>query len=424
MLRTLGGMVLVLFLAFWGMQIAPPYAFAAELPAEKSPGVDLRHVEIEDVGNPALRILTDKEGLPLNSVMTLERDRRGYLWIGTQDGAAVYDGHNLTVVDMPNKTVSNYIYDVLAAADGSLWFATGTGGVHRYLNGEWQSYGKSSGLVSDAGRCLLETHENGESVIWIGTRDGLSTLKNGVWTTFADGFLPDKRVRSFMQTVNEDGHTDVWIGTYGGVLRIRNGEKLEVINTGSGLPSNVIFSLYETESDGVSTIWIGTEKGLAKLQNGKIVTDGLPRAGIRGILETRTPTSTTFWVATEDIGLLKYENERWSLLTEKNGLPNNMIFSVTETGSPDGSIWLATLGGGIARLERSNWTSFTDKNGLPIKTVFSITEQEPASIWFGTFGGGGPVSIQANGRSSTTSPVLPAILFNRCWSLKIPETSR
>jgi len=41
--------------------------------------------------------------------------------------AAVYNGRVWKTVDMPNREESNNVLDILAGADGSMWFATGIG---------------------------------------------------------------------------------------------------------------------------------------------------------------------------------------------------------------------------------------------------------------------------------------------------------
>ena len=348
---------------------------------------------LADFGNPALRIFTDKDGLPVNSMMTLERDRRGFLWIGTQDGAAFYNGHKIAALDLPNKAVSNYVYDILAAADGGIWFASGGGGIHRYKDGAWETFNEKNGLLSDSTRCLLETFStDGKQILWVGTRDGLSKFSDGAWTNYDEksGFLPDKRVRSLLETTGKDGTKTIWIGTYGGLVRLKNDGAKEIFTTKNGLPNDVIFSLYETRSaNNESVVWIGTDGGLAKFENEIITTENLPKKPVRSLLETNTANNLkTLWVGTDDSGLFYFEMGEWRVLTAKNNLPANLIFSLVETGAADGSIWMATLGGGAARLERSNWTTFTEANGLPNKTVFAVAENAPNDFWFGTYGGG------------------------------------
>src|SRR5438132_73375 len=92
-------------------------------------------IDPADLGKPAFRIFTGKDDLPQNSVQAIAIDRKGYLWVGTQGGAAVYNGRKWTVVNMPKKATSNFINDILAASDGSLWFAT-NGGVFKLKDGE------------------------------------------------------------------------------------------------------------------------------------------------------------------------------------------------------------------------------------------------------------------------------------------------
>src|SRR5687768_5055620 len=90
-----------------------------------------------DFGRLPLRIFNDRDGLPQIVVNTIAFDKRGYLWVGTQDGAAYYNGRRWTVVHMPHRNVSNWITEILMASDGSIWFATYIGGVARLKDDQW-----------------------------------------------------------------------------------------------------------------------------------------------------------------------------------------------------------------------------------------------------------------------------------------------
>lgn len=356
-------------------------------------------VKILEISRPALKTFTDKDGLPLNTVMTLERDTHNFLWIGTQDGAAYFNGNKINIVNMPNRSVSNYIYDILAASDGKIWFATGDGGLHVKSGNNWQTYRKKDGLISDETRCLLETtDETGNQIIWVGTRVGLSKFQNNSWTNFDENSgLPDKRVRSLHETVEPDGTKTLWIGTYKGVVRWR-GEEKKVFNIDSGLPGNTVFSLIETKnSNQESVIWAGTDKGLAKFENGTWNTfekesEHLTKP-IRTLKETkRADGKNIVWVGFENDGLAFFEDSEWKFLDQKRGLPNNIVFALEESGAPDGSVWISTLGAGISRFEKSSWRTVDEKNGLPNKIAFAVNETIAAdgqnSLWFGTYGGG------------------------------------
>ncbi|MEZ5425971.1 MAG: two-component regulator propeller domain-containing protein [Pyrinomonadaceae bacterium] len=356
--------------------------------------------DLGDLSRPNLKVFSDKNGLPVNTVMTLERDQRGYLWIGTQDGAVYYNGNKLTVVNMPNPTVSNYIYDILASPDGKLWFGTGGGGVHVLSDGQWQTYRKKDGLISDAIRAFLQTFgSNGEPIIWIGTRDGLSKFSNGAWTNFDDRTgLPENRVRSLLETTESDGTQTLWIGTYGGLAVWRPDGEKKVFDINSGLPGNIIYCLLKTQNkNGSEIVWAGTDKGLAKREDGvwKVFGDQseILTHPVRSLHESvKSDGTKTLWVGFGNDGLAYLENSEWHFLNEKQGLPNNLVFAFADSGAPDGSVWISTLGAGLARFDRSNWRSLDEKVGLANKLVFGISETRSSesgeTFWFGTYGDG------------------------------------
>src|SRR5262249_50831978 len=140
-----------------------------------------RGAAVEDparLGRPALRVFTDRDGLPQNAIVALALDRTGHLWAGTQDGAAYYNGRVWTAVNMPDRAASNWVTAILSASDGALWFATRGAGVARLANGAWTTYRTPSGLPNDEVTALVETSAG---AIWAGTEAGLARFENGAW---------------------------------------------------------------------------------------------------------------------------------------------------------------------------------------------------------------------------------------------------
>ena len=69
------------------------------------------------------------KGLPQNSPMSLAQTRDGYLWVGTQEGLARFDGVRFVVFDRRGtpQLGSNLITALLADSHDRLWIGTSAG---------------------------------------------------------------------------------------------------------------------------------------------------------------------------------------------------------------------------------------------------------------------------------------------------------
>src|SRR5580704_8799641 len=69
------------------------------------------------------------EGLPQASALAIARTPDGYLWVGTQEGLARFDGVRFTVFDTNNEPAfsDNYVSAVLVDRSGLLWVGTHSG---------------------------------------------------------------------------------------------------------------------------------------------------------------------------------------------------------------------------------------------------------------------------------------------------------
>jgi ligand-binding sensor domain-containing protein len=86
-----------------------------------------------------LRHWTTKDGLPQNTVHCLVQDRQGFIWLGTENGLARFDGSYFKVFDRITTGVlkSNRISALYAEQDGTLWIRTSSGDVILY---KWQRF--------------------------------------------------------------------------------------------------------------------------------------------------------------------------------------------------------------------------------------------------------------------------------------------
>lgn len=75
----------------------------------------------------------EQDGLPCNGVFRIARTPDGYLWLGTAEGVARFDGVRFTAFDTGNTPAieSNNIQALLVDRAGTLWIGTHAGGLTR-----------------------------------------------------------------------------------------------------------------------------------------------------------------------------------------------------------------------------------------------------------------------------------------------------
>ncbi len=350
-------------------------------------------------GRPASRVFTGRDGLPQASGMALTTDARGYLWIATQDGAARFNGRSWTVFNMPDRTVSNFVRDALAASDGSVWFGRQDGGAARLApDGSWESFTTRNGLPDNRVNCLFERKiSDTKSEIWLGTNaGGIAVFADERWTVFnrKSGQVPSDRILCFTQTV-EGAKKTLWIGTGGGLVRF-DGAGWEMVATPANFSNQRVRAMFVSKlDDGSQALWIGgSDGGLARLARGEWASFKLPSTNfVNAITETRAPDGVrTLWVGTDGDGVHRLSKGVWSRFDGVSGLPNMTIWSFHKSDAPDGNttgLWIGT-DGGLMSVRFGRWTSFDGSSGLRGNSVYGMFRANDGSgrMWFGTRGEG------------------------------------
>ena len=115
-------------------------------------------------------------GLPQNSVNAIVQTRDGYLWVGTYEGLARFDGVKFTVINKrTSPALKNLAVRTLAEdAAGNLWVGTEEG-LSRLNKDGITTFGPESGLPSGTVRALLPQPQGS---IWIGTENGLAQFQS------------------------------------------------------------------------------------------------------------------------------------------------------------------------------------------------------------------------------------------------------
>ena len=106
----------------------------------------------------SVRAWQTDDGLPQNSVYAIAQTRDGYLWVGTREGLARFDGVRFTAPGekAPRQLQHGWITALCAGRDGSLWIGCEGYGVARLKEGKFTRFSEADGLLSNQIRCLLE----------------------------------------------------------------------------------------------------------------------------------------------------------------------------------------------------------------------------------------------------------------------------
>lgn len=324
----------------------------------------------------ALDVWTTEQGLPQNTVSTILQTRDGYLWLGTFDGLARFDGLRFTVFTSGNtaELKNSNIRALCEDRQGNLWIGTNGGGLVRLTRGRFVHYSAREGLHNEV---VWALHADEEGRVWVGTKGGgLYEVREERLLRHAFGPTAEP-----VSAIHRDRQGQLWVGTWGdGLWRLDPERGWTRYTVKDGLPSAIVNWLHE---DREGSLWIGTTGGgLARLRGGRFLTyskrEGLPSNIVWAMDEDR---EGTLWIATGG-GLARLRDGRFSTLTANEGLPDNAVYSLR--ADREGSLWIGTNAAGLARLKGGRFTNYGVREGLSHDYVYPIYQDEQDNIWVGT----------------------------------------
>lgn len=111
----------------------------------------------------------------------------------------------------------------------------------------------------------------------------------------------------------------------------------EIYNNTNGMVSSEANVICETE-DGY--IWIGSYAGLSRYDGNQF--EFIREGGLVNVVSMMQDSKGRLWIGTNDAGIARYENGKYTYFTQADGLPSNSVRCFAE--DKDGSVYIGTSG--------------------------------------------------------------------------------
>jgi diguanylate cyclase (GGDEF)-like protein len=310
-----------------------------------------------EMANTVFEHLSQHDGLPHAIVTAVTEDGRGYLWAGTQEGLARWDGYRFRVYparpDDPHALPASFVRALEHDTKGRLWVGMDGGGVARFdeADDKFVRYGESTvvWLAPDA-----------EGGMWAASVTGLMHVRaSGVaeeaWAHGGKG--PDPLPEASITAVLQDRTGAVWVGSASGVVRRfpdgRRGKRIEL----PGIPAGSAAPVDALREDEQGHIWIGTNL------HGAFVYD--PASGSISRLQAGTAPDPALWT--------------------------DSVTSFAETDH--GEMWVGTVTGGVVVADTTTLTTrrvMRDRSvpsNLQSNWVWGLHRDRGGQMWVATTAG-------------------------------------
>jgi len=309
--------------------------------------------------------IKNTDGLSNNSVTSIVKDGKGYMWFGTYNGLNKYDGLRI------------------------------------------KSYGKESDDTGLPDIHITYLFSDSEGVLWVGTRNGGLVKYNQKSDNFSKINLLGNQENPSMEirAIAEDSNKNLWIGTISNGLFCVDytGNIISHFSTSKSsslqLISNNITSLYFDKID--KKLIIGSKSPFLESFEVNNIDSSYSKYPLISLDKPIYPkkivqdNDDNIWVATYKNGLFRIDKStknirRWD--TENSNLDHNVIFNLSFRPE-ENSLWIATDGRGIQNYDIatdsfSSIVNSADPESLSSDSVLCFFKDELNNMWIGTQYGG------------------------------------
>lgn len=393
----------------------------------------------------------NNNSIPGNSVKAIYIDKAERVWVGTNDGLALFNPTTEEFITFkhipnnPNSILSNKICNITQTKDGRIWICSRMGGVSvldmqensftDIQNVKFHNYTASqeNGISSPNAQTVLEDKYGN---IWIANyRGGIDFISyeeekfkilpykfkykdsyryKQVWGIYANykgeivlggedeiAIFKDNEIVKTIEINQDDVLRNTHINT---IHKMKDGNVLLGTYLSGVLLYDVTSKTYSNISKGYDNIdvrcffeengkiWIGSESGIFSYTNNNIQKEDIINNQISNykIHDIKRDKDGRLWVGTYGEGIYIFNNENKLIgnITTENGLFSNYISTIFK--DKNNSLWIGSKNGLIYIEDtdkQGDIVIYTERDGIKNGNVRAITEGCDGNIWFSTNAG-------------------------------------
>jgi sensor histidine kinase YesM len=115
---------------------------------------------------------TYENGLPINEILSIHKDSRNYLWVGSRFGVIVKDVETFKLMKRFDKVQFNNVSTITEDPQHNMWFGSYGRGVIKFTGQKYELINSSKGLVSDRVRKLFIYKD----LLYVAAQGGVSII--------------------------------------------------------------------------------------------------------------------------------------------------------------------------------------------------------------------------------------------------------
>jgi len=330
--------------------------------------------------------------LPENTVIALTQTRDGYLWVGTENGLARFDGKSFTPFNVNNTPgwPNNFIDFLFEDRQTNFWVGTWDKHLCLILNGSV----KNVFNVSTARGKITAAYEAPDHSVWFATDEDEALEWDGSALAHVSELRPNMQffLRSLARhlmlppangsdgrllsqpwtnpvatAICQDDDGNLIVGTKGqGVFWFEPDGQAQQISTEAGLSSSYVLSVcFDSEKN----LWVGTDGGgLDRVRKRLIAAPAELSGGVA--LSVAEDAQGELWTAFNLGGVACWQtNAARHFDIEPGNSPRSVLVDQHE------NVWVGTFASGLFRLEGDHFEFVTNAPTLPrISSLFSTHE--------------------------------------------------